>query len=148
MKLQAVAERTRMCVTKGREEAIEDRTVPRPHYQRTTLHFINHAGGTNQRGVPDVQNGFYRSSGRLPGSVGVNASGRTDTCRVTDWSRARARAHARVTDLQYADDCAILTHTVEELQTSLDLRTEAYQSPGLSISIKNQDHISTRPRQH
>ena len=38
-------------------------------------------------------------------------------------------------DLQYADDCAILAHTAEELQTSFDL-TEAYQILGLSINIR------------
>ena len=67
-------------------------------------------------------------------------------------SRLKAKTKVRKTaviNLQYADDCAILSHTAEELQTSLDLLTEAYQSLGLSVNIrKNQDHISTRSRQH
>ena len=37
---------------------------------------------------------------------------------------------------KYTDDCAILAHTAEELQTSIDLLTEAYQSLGLSINIR------------
>ena len=37
---------------------------------------------------------------------------------------------------QYADDCAILVHTAEELQTSLDLLTEVYQSLRLSTNIR------------
>ena len=37
-----------------------------------------------------------------------------------------------VTDLQYA----ILAHSAEELQTSLDLFTEAYKSLGFSINIR------------
>ena len=41
-----------------------------------------------------------------------------------------------IIDLQYSDDCAILAHSVEELQTSLDLFTGAYQSLGLSINIR------------
>ena len=41
-----------------------------------------------------------------------------------------------VIDLQYADDCAILAHSAEELQTCLDLITEAYQSLGLAIKIR------------
>ena len=41
-----------------------------------------------------------------------------------------------VIDLQYADDCVILAHSVEKRQTSLDLFTEAYQSLGLSNNIK------------
>ena len=41
-----------------------------------------------------------------------------------------------VIDLQYADDCAIFSHTAEELQTSLDILTEAYHSIGLSINIR------------
>ena len=38
--------------------------------------------------------------------------------------------------LQYADDCAILAHTAEDLQTSIDLLTEAFQSLGLPINIR------------
>ena len=50
-------------------------------------------------------------------------------------------------DSQYADDCAILVHTAEELQTSLDLLAEAYQSLGLHQHTKNQDDIPIRSRQ-
>ena len=53
-------------------------------------------------------------------------------------SRLKAKTKVMKTaviDLQYADDCAILVYSAEELQTSLDLFTEAYQSLGLSINI-------------
>ena len=38
--------------------------------------------------------------------------------------------------LQYDDDCVILAHSAKQLQTSLDLFTEVYQSLGLSINIR------------
>ena len=41
-----------------------------------------------------------------------------------------------VIDLQYADDSAIFAHIAEELQTSIDLLTEAYQNLRLSINIR------------
>jgi len=41
-----------------------------------------------------------------------------------------------VIDIQYADDCVILAHTVKKRQTSLDLLTQVYQSLGLSINIR------------
>ena len=41
-----------------------------------------------------------------------------------------------VADLHYADDGAVLAHAAEELQTSLDLLTEAYRSLLLSINIR------------
>ena len=52
---------------------------------------------------------------------------------------------ATVKDLQYIDDCAILTHSAEELQTSLNLITEAYQSLGLH-QHKKQGYPSTYSR--
>ena len=54
-------------------------------------------------------------------------------------SRLKAKTNVvmtAVTDRQYADNCTILAHTPEELQTCLDLLTEAYQSVCLSINIK------------
>ena len=41
-----------------------------------------------------------------------------------------------ITNLQYADDCAILTHTEDILQTILDLFSSAYQNLGLSLNIR------------
>ena len=41
-----------------------------------------------------------------------------------------------VVDHQYADDCAILAYTAEELQTSLDLLTKAYKKLGHSINTR------------
>ena len=46
-----------------------------------------------------------------------------------------------IIDLQYADDCAIHARCAEELQTSLNLFTEAYQSLGLSINIRKTNVI-------
>ena len=68
--------------------------------------------------------------------------------RLFNLSRLKAKTKVMKTaviDLQYADDCAILAHSAEELQTSLDLFTEAYQSLGVSINIrkKNQGYPST-----
>ena len=57
--------------------------------------------------------------------------------RLFNLGRLKAKTKVMKTaalDLQYADDCAILVHSAEELQTSLDLFTEAYQSLGLSIN--------------
>ena len=65
---------------------------------------------------------------RLP--HGVELDYRLDG-RLFNLSRLTA-----VIDLQYADDCAILAHSAEELQSSLDPLTEAYQSLGLSINIR------------
>ena len=48
-----------------------------------------------------------------------------------------------VIDLQYADECAILIYTAEELHTSVDLYSKAYQSMGLSII--SQKKSSTNP---
>ena len=55
-----------------------------------------------------------------------------------------------VVDLPYADDGAVLAHAAEELQTSLDLLTEAYQSLVLSINIRKTKIVYqlTRSRQH
>ena len=54
---------------------------------------------------------------------------------------SRLKAKTKVTkiafnELQYADDCAILSHTAGEHQTSLDRLTEAYQSLRLSAKIR------------
>ena len=58
--------------------------------------------------------------------------------RLFNLSRLKAKTKvtkAAVIDLQYAYECTILAHTAEELQTSLDLLTEAYQGIGLSINM-------------
>ena len=65
-------------------------------------------------------------------------------------SRLKAKQNmtkTAVIDLQYADDCAILAHKTEELQTSVDLLTEAYQSLGLSINIRKTKIIYVNPFQ-
>ena len=48
-----------------------------------------------------------------------------------------------VIDLQYADECAILIYTAEELHTSVDLYSKAYQSMGLSII--SQENVIYQP---
>ena len=64
--------------------------------------------------LPRVVEMYYRLDGRL-----FNLSRDKAKTKVTKTA---------IVDLRYADDCAILEHTAEELQTSLDLLTEAYQS--------------------
>ena len=73
---------------------------------------------------------------RLP--HGVELDCRLDG-RLFNLSRLKAKTKAMKTaviDLQYADNRAIFAHSAEELQTSLDLLTENYQSLGLSNNIK------------
>ena len=73
---------------------------------------------------------------RLP--HGVELDCRLDG-RLFNLSRIKAKTKAMKTaviDIQYADNCAIFAHSAEELQTSLDLLTENYQSLGLSNNIK------------
>ena len=74
------------------------------------------------------------------------------TGSMGDFKLSRLKAKTKVTktdviDLQYADNCAILAYTAEELQ--LDILTEAYHSLGLSINIrKTKIIIPVRSRQH
>ena len=74
--------------------------------------------------------------GRLP--IGVELDYRLDG-RLFNLSHLKAKKEVMklaVIDRQYADDCVILVHSAEELQTSLDLFTEAYQNLRLSINIR------------
>ena len=64
--------------------------------------------------------------------------------RLFNLSRLKTKTKVMKTaviDLQYAEDCAILTHSAEELQASIDLFTEAYQSLSLSINIRKTKFI-------
>jgi len=58
--------------------------------------------------------------------------------RLFNMSHLKAKTKVTKTaviDHQYVDGCAILAHTAEELQTSIDLLTETSQSLELSINI-------------
>ena len=68
--------------------------------------------------------------------------------RLFNLSRLMAKTKVMKTDVIYlqnaGDDCAILVHSAEELQTILDLFTEAYHSLGLSINTR-QTKITHQP---
>ncbi|CAM5146192.1 unnamed protein product [Natator depressus] len=67
----------------------------------------------------DIQ---YRMDGRL-----FNLQHLHSKCKVF---------RASITDIQYTDDCVILVHTENDLQSILDFLAQAYQSRGLSLNIE------------
>jgi hypothetical protein len=59
--------------------------------------------------------------------------------------KARSTKLRYVTDLQYADDCALVSHSAEELQEILDTYTWAYAALGLKLNETKTKILSTPP---
>ncbi|KAL7404828.1 hypothetical protein ABVT39_019559 [Epinephelus coioides] len=78
---------------------------------------------------------------------GVQIIYRTDG-KLFNLNRFKAKSkvlHTSIMELQYADDCAVVAHTEEDLQTTLNAFTRAYRLLALTMNIKKTEVLHQPP---
>ena len=89
-------------------------------------------------------------SSAVPVNQKINLNYRTDRS-LFDLSKLKAKtktSRSSFSELQYADDCALMSHSADDLQAALSQMTRLYQRMGLQINVKKteimQVHVEAR----